>query len=373
MAGGDSPTHRPGPREWLLVIATEGQRKYLANTDSAMLGGEGMGSLQTEQRSLEIQEYRRNYFSIVVAAILARARRESDDTDDITEAAARCHISDQPITAPEAQLRCSSGGAVMEPLLAVHHDTFSGCSGDRSSRGSGGDYGSGMTDGVGRRIDVGDGGGGKKPTFGPGFGGGGVSFAPKPEIGPVVCQPPHILRSAAADPRTALPIIKVAGSLGSRPGWFGDHHVSSPTLEGPQRGTAQFREITVAGVYFSANGNFADFHNTGTMNSDESFNNRKQKLSNIIKKITESQLLKTQGDPNARSLRQDCSFGMTTKVRDSEANKGIPMSHLNDKEMTHVAGSSSSRLDLPGPSSEDAACMPPPPPPGPLGSTQTRL
>ncbi|KAH9642405.1 hypothetical protein HF086_004937 [Spodoptera exigua] len=72
----------------------------LANTDSAMLGGEGMGSLQTEQRSLEIQEYRRNYFSIVVAAILARARRESDDTDDITEAAARCHISDQPITAP---------------------------------------------------------------------------------------------------------------------------------------------------------------------------------------------------------------------------------------------------------------------------------
>ncbi|CAH0694609.1 unnamed protein product [Spodoptera exigua] len=27
MAGGDSPTHRPGPREWLLVIATEGQRK----------------------------------------------------------------------------------------------------------------------------------------------------------------------------------------------------------------------------------------------------------------------------------------------------------------------------------------------------------
>ncbi|KAH9642404.1 hypothetical protein HF086_004936 [Spodoptera exigua] len=109
------------------------------------------------------------------------------------------------------------------------------------------------------------------------------------------------------------------------------------------------------------------------MNSDESFNNRKQKLSNIIKKITESQLLKTQGDPNARSLRQDCSFGMTTKVRDSEANKGIPMSHLNDKEMTHVAGSSSSRLDLPGPSSEDAACMPPPPPPGPLGSTQTRL
>ncbi|XP_035439620.1 uncharacterized protein LOC118268913 [Spodoptera frugiperda] len=109
------------------------------------------------------------------------------------------------------------------------------------------------------------------------------------------------------------------------------------------------------------------------MNTDESFNNRKQKLSNIIKKITESQLLKTQGDPNARSLRQDCSFGMTTKVRDSEANKGIPMTHLSDKEMTHVAGSSSSRLDLPGPSSEDAACMPPPPPPGPLGSTQTRL
>lgn len=54
-----------------------------------------------------------------------------------------------------------------------------------------------------------------------------------------------------------------------------------------------------------------------TMNTDESFNNRKRKLSNIIKKITESQLLKTQGDPNARSLRQDCSFGMTTKVRDS--------------------------------------------------------
>lgn len=81
-----------------ICVITPFQFPDMGNPEPAMLEGEG--ARQTDQRNLEVQEYRRSYFSIVVAAILARARREADDTDDITAAAARCHISDQPAAAP---------------------------------------------------------------------------------------------------------------------------------------------------------------------------------------------------------------------------------------------------------------------------------
>uniref|UniRef100_A0A2A4JTC3 Uncharacterized protein n=1 Tax=Heliothis virescens TaxID=7102 RepID=A0A2A4JTC3_HELVI len=54
------------------------------------------GHLTPKQLNMEMKEYKRGYFSVVVATMLARARRECDDTDDITAAAANMHISNHP-------------------------------------------------------------------------------------------------------------------------------------------------------------------------------------------------------------------------------------------------------------------------------------
>uniref|UniRef100_A0A2A4JRM4 Uncharacterized protein n=1 Tax=Heliothis virescens TaxID=7102 RepID=A0A2A4JRM4_HELVI len=76
------------------------------------------------------------------------------------------------------------------------------------------------------------------------------------------------------------------------------------------------------------------------MNSDE-LNDRKQKLNNIIKKITESQLLKIrEADSNIRTVRQDCKFSMNPQERDNEMHKAMSTKLINDKELCHFATNS---------------------------------
>lgn len=62
------------------------------------LGGRPASHMEQyyNNRNKELQVYRRGYFDLVVAAILAKARRDADCTDDLTAAAAKWKISDEP-------------------------------------------------------------------------------------------------------------------------------------------------------------------------------------------------------------------------------------------------------------------------------------
>lgn len=60
------------------------------------------------------------------------------------------------------------------------------------------------------------------------------------------------------------------------------------------------------------------------MNSED-VNDRRRKLSNIIKKITEIQLLKIRAANNSACSRQDCKFTMNPQERD---NGELPYEYL---------------------------------------------
>ncbi|PZC78530.1 uncharacterized protein LOC110375778 [Helicoverpa armigera] len=100
------------------------------------------------------------------------------------------------------------------------------------------------------------------------------------------------------------------------------------------------------------------------MNSDE-LNDRKQKLNNIIKKITESQLLKIrEADSNVRTVRPDCKFTMNPQERDNEMHKAMSTKMINDKELCHFATSSVSTFKSEVGTSELPSALPKPVGPG---------